>query len=379
MHKISIDPVWTIQWPDGKALPARLLQLLVEVHEHGSLAAACQRSGASYRHAWDLVRQGETLFGMPLLEMERGRGSRLTPLAEKLVWADHRVAARLAPVLQTLASELETEIQRIVVKQPSMVRLHASHGFAIGKLFDMLAEQHAAVERKYVGSQEAVKALHDGACEVAGFHVPLGEFEAAGYAHYAPWLDAKGHRIIDVATRRQGLIVAKGNPRKLYDVQDLARPGVRFVNRQVGSGTRFLLDCLLQRSGIDPARINGYEQAEYTHAAVAAYVASGMADVGFGVEPPARQFRIDFLPVASERYFLLCSEASLALPEVKAMIEILRSGAFRASVDKLSGYAATDSGRVQTLQQAFPKFAKRKRAEAGSGDGLQVRAAKKRR
>jgi molybdate transport repressor ModE-like protein len=354
MHKISIDPVWTIRWPDGKALPARLLQLLVHVHEHGSLAAACQASGASYRHAWDLVRQGEALFGMPLLEMERGRGSRLTPLAEKLVWADHRVAARLAPVLQTLASELETEIQRIAVHQPSMVRLHASHGFAVSRLFDLLAEQQVPVDRKYVGSQEAVKALHDGACDVAGFHVPLGEFQAAGFAHYAPWLDPKGHRLVDVATRRQGLIVAKGNPRKIYDVRDLARPGVRFVNRQGGSGTRFLLDCLLQRERIDPASINGYEQAEYTHAAVAAYVASGMADAGFGVEPPARQFKIDFVPVASERYFLLCREPSLSLPQVQAMLEILRSREFRAAVDRLSGYAASDSGRVQTLREAFP-------------------------
>src|SRR5262245_59879744 len=229
MQKISIEPVWTIQWPGGKALPARLLQLLVDVHEHGSLSAACQKSGASYRHAWDLVRQGEALFGMPLLDMERGRGSRLTPLAEKLVWADHRVAARLAPVLDTLASELDTEIRRVVVPQPMLMRVHASHGFAVGRLLDTLAEQKVAFERKYVGSQEAVVSLHDGSCEVAGFHVPLGDFEAAGYAHYAPWLDLQGYRLIDVATRRQGLIVAKGNPRKIYEVQDLARPGVRFV------------------------------------------------------------------------------------------------------------------------------------------------------
>jgi molybdate transport repressor ModE-like protein len=358
MHKIAIKPLWTIQRPDGQALSTRLLELLVLVHEHGSLAAACQRSSASYRHAWDLVRQGEALFGTPLLNMQRGRGSKLTPLGEKLVWADHRVAARLSPVLETLASELEMEIQRVVSTGPALLRVHASHGFAIGKLFELLAEQQVAVERKYVGSQEAVASLHDGSCEVAGFHVPLGDFEARAYEHYARWFDQRSHRIIDVATRRQGLIVAPGNPRKIYDVLDLARPELRFINRQRGSGTRFLLDCLIEHAGVDPAHINGYEQAEYTHAAVAAYVASGMADAGFGVEPPARQFKLDFLPVTNERYFLLCTEAALATPQVKAMLDILRSPAFLEAVDRLPGYAATESGRVQTLRQAFPRFAK---------------------
>ena len=109
MHKVSIKPQWTISDATGQNLAPRLLELLSEVQGHGSLSGSCKKTGASYRHAWSLIRQGEAQLGMPLLNMERGKGSTLTPLAEKLVWAGHRISARLTPMLESLASELEGE------------------------------------------------------------------------------------------------------------------------------------------------------------------------------------------------------------------------------------------------------------------------------
>ena len=363
MHKVSIHPQWTIRQPSGNQLSPRLLELLAQVQEFGSLSAACQHTGASYRHAWDLVRQGEQQLGVPLLHMERGKGSKLTPLGEKLVWAGHRIVARLSPVLDTLASELEVEIERVIgAGQPALVRVHASHGFSIEKLLDALAREQVAVERKYVGSQEAAASLHDGACDLAGLPIPLGEFEERAVAHYARWFDFRASRVIHIATRRQGLMVAPGNPKKIYDVHDLARPGVRFINRQRGSGTRFLLDCLLERDGVDAARIAGFEQGELTHAAVAAYVASGMADVGLGVETPARHFKLDFLPIATECYFLLCHELSLTKPGIQATLAILRSAAFQNAVNSLPGYQAYKCGQIETLRQAFPAYKPRRAA-----------------
>jgi molybdate-binding protein len=131
---------------------------------------------------------------------------------------------------------------------------------------------------------------------------------------------------------------------------------VRFINRQQGSGTRFLLDQLLRKAGVAPEQVNGYEQGEYTHAAVAAYVASGMADVALGVEPPARQFRLDFVPVASERYFLLCHEHSLGKPQFKVLLNILQGAEFSEAVNRLPGYVATGTGQVVTLREAFAGF-----------------------
>ena len=94
MNRVSIKPQWTIRMPDGQTMPPRLIDLLAQVRLHGSLSAACQEAGISYRHAWDLIRQGEALFGASLLQMERGKGSRLTALGDKLVWAEQRIAAR---------------------------------------------------------------------------------------------------------------------------------------------------------------------------------------------------------------------------------------------------------------------------------------------
>lgn len=357
MHQVAIKPQWSIRRREGDVLPPRLIGLLVEVDEHGSLMAACQKSELSYRHAWDLVRQGEALFGAPLLVMTRGKGSKLTPLAEKLVWADRRIAARLSPVLETLASELEVEIERVLSAPAPLLRIHASHGFAISKLHEMLVEHGLPVELKYGTSLEAVASLANNDCELAGFHVPVGEFQGEVARHYARWFDLDGQRLVHVATRRQGLMVAAGNPRKIYEVADLARPGVRFINRQPGSGTRFLLDLLLRQAGLDASQVAGYEQGEYTHAAVAAYVASGMADAGFGVETPARQFKLDFLPLQTERYFLLCHERALETPLLQRALDLMTGARFSDAVDAMQGYASQETGRVSRLAEAFPELA----------------------
>ena len=359
MHKVTIRPQWSISRSGAGAtddtLSPRLISLLVQVADLGSLAAACQKHGHSYRYAWDIVRHGEAWFGAPLLRMERGRGSTLTPLAEKLVWADRRIAARLAPVLDSLASELEVELLRVIDPGPRLLRVHASHGFAIERLLARLGEQGVDVERRYTSTQEAAAAFHEGACELAGIHVPHGELEARGWAGYAPWLDPQEDVIVDIADRVQGLMVAPGNPLAIHGMTDLARPGIRFINRQRGSGTRFLLDCLLDAADVAPETIPGYEQSEYTHAAVAAFVGSGMADVGFGLEPPARRFKLDFMPQATERYFLMCKRSTLETPQVGAALAVLRDPAFRAEVDALSGYSAIRCGQTQSLAEAFAR------------------------
>jgi molybdate transport repressor ModE-like protein len=353
-YTVAINPQWTIAGASGQALAPKVLELLAQVAQHGSLAAACKTMGISYRHTWSLLRQAEAQLGAPLLTMARGKGSTLSPLAEKLVWAGHRIHARLTPMLETLASELEGEIGRTFSLESTALRVHASHGFAVEKLLQSLHEQGAGVDRKYVGSLEAVASLHAGSCDLAGFHIPQGAFEAQAYAHYAKWFSAKDNRIIHVATRRQGLFVAKGNPKKIYHVTDLARKGIRFINRQPSSGTRFLLECFLKKEAVQPDAIAGFEQAEFTHAAVAAYVASGMADAGFGVETPAQRFKLDFIPLCTERYFLLCKHTDLTRPALQAVLAILASDAFQSAVNGLAGYTAEKCGEVETLQKAFP-------------------------
>jgi molybdate-binding protein len=289
----------------------------------------------------------------------------LTALGEKLVWADRRIHARLSPLLDTLASELGAEIQKLLSPQPALLRIRASHGFAIEVLHHMLLADGVVSDLKYCGSLEALSSLGDAGSDLAGFHVPVGAFEAPTIAYYSAWLAPRSQKLIHVATRRQGLMVAAGNPKRIYGLPDLTRAGVRFINRQPGSGTRFLFDLLLKEHGIVPAAIHGYEQCEYTHAAVAAFVASGMADVGCGVETPARQFKLDFIPGHSERYFLLCDERSFDTPDVQRTVALLRGDAFKDAVNRLPGYRAEDSGKVVKLDEVFESLrsvpARRKR------------------
>jgi molybdate-binding protein len=151
-------------------------------------------------------------------------------------------------------------------------------------------------------------------------------------------------------------MVMQGNPLGLTSIEDLLRPGVRFVNRQFGSGTRILLDLLLKRKNLDSGKIAGYESGEFTHSGVAAYIASGMADAGFGLEAAARQFNLEFIPVMNERYFLICHDDSLTSPLVSPIVEILMSSQFRAAAGNLPGIDVTLAGTVLSLGEAFPEL-----------------------
>lgn len=357
MQQVSIVPVWTIQGAQGAPLPARLIDLLVQVAETGSLQSAARVLGLSYRHAWALVRQGEALFQAPLMRMARGKGSTLTELGARIAWADRRIQARLRPVLETLSSELAQELRGALAEAPAALRIHASHGFAIERLIDRLAADGLPLAFSYASSSAAAAALRDGDCDVAGLHIPIGATQAAALAHYGRWLRGQDLQVVDIAVRRQGLMVRAGNPKELFALADLARPGVRFVNRQPGSGTRFLLEQLLAGQQLASTAIAGFEQGEYTHAAVAAHVASGMADAGFGLEPPARQFKLDFVPVATERYFLLCRSGVMATPALQAVLQALHDPTFRQLLAALPGYDPAAAGAVTPLAEAYPVLA----------------------
>jgi molybdate-binding protein len=300
-----------------------------------------------------LLREAERLFGESLLEKGRGRGTALTPLAQKLVWADRRIAARLSPTLESLASELESELGKMAAEKLRMIRMDASHGFAVAALMVYLNKVEMPVELRYRNSTDAVAALSRRECDLAGFHVPTGEHQRAAMAWYTRWLDPAQHCLVHLAVRHQGLFVAPGNPLKIGALQDLARPDVRFVNRQVGSGTRMLLELMLHAQGMSPNDVAGFNSAEFTHSAVAAYIASGMADVGIGVRTAAQRFRLDFIPLLRERYFFAMRKDAVDDPLIRQLIAVLQLPEYHDRVNELTGYDAKDTGKILTLDEAF--------------------------
>jgi molybdate transport repressor ModE-like protein len=327
--------------------------LLLLVSQTGSIAQAASAKGLSYRHAWGLLRDIETRLGGALITKSRGRGSVLSELGDAVLRAQRLSNERLDGPLQALASEVAGELNRRLTRAVGAIRIHASHGYAVAALVGALAAKQIPADIKYRESAEAVSALVRGECELAGFHLPIGEFRARCAEIYRPWLDAGRHRLIHLTRRTQGLFLPKGNPKGIRGLHDLARDDIRFVNRQPGSGTRMLLDLALRQIGVDPTTINGYATAELTHSAIAAFVASGMADLGFGVQPAAQQFALDFIPVIEEDYLFACDRDKLKEAGLGGVLEVLRSAAFRDRVSHLEGYDPIFCGQLLELEAAL--------------------------
>jgi molybdate transport repressor ModE-like protein len=354
MLKVHIRPHWEISVKGEAPLDTKdLLGLLLSIQDTGSIAQAAKSVGLSYRYAWGLLRSAESLFGEQLLQTGRGRGTSLTPLAQKLVWADRRIAARLSPTLHSLASELEAELGRITANKLRTLRMDASHGFAVAALTGCIDRDALPLDLRYRTSTDAVAALARRECDLAGFHVPEGEFEEQTARRYLRWLDPDRHCLVHICVRQQGLLVAPGNPLGIEGLADLVRPGLRFVNRQAGSGTRMLLEMMLERDGVDFDAINGWNSAEFTHSAVAAYIASGMADVGIGMRTAAEQFKLGFIPLLRERYFFALHMDALEDSLMAQLLAVLRQPGYHRLVNALPGYEADRTGSIESIQEAF--------------------------
>jgi len=354
MTRITIRPAWTFESDGGEKVDPLLFELLAAVHEHGKLTLAARHVNLSYRYAWELLERWQRFFGAALVRKQRGRGATLSVLGGKLLWAAQRTDANLFPQLTNIASELNLEIGRALRESRAVLHIRASHGYAVEKLPELMQRHgQAVVDLQYMGSALALASLARASCDVAGFHVPMGELAAGAWSSYGRWLRPRRHVVIRLVTRTQGLIVAKGNPRRIAGLRDVARAGVRFVNRQAGSGTRLLLDALIEREGIPARSIAGYDTGEFTHAAVAAFVASGMADAGFGVEPAARQFKLPFIPIVKERYMLACRSEDVDREPVRDLVALLRGPHYRAMMAGVPGYALDEPGTVQSVQAAM--------------------------
>ena len=352
--RIEVKPDWRFHRDSDQQAMLVMMDLLREIRLTGKLTRAADQAGLSYRHCWNLIEKWSAFFETPLVERSRGRGTRLTEFGEKLVWADERLQARLGPQLQNLAQELEIEINQFAPAKSSVLRIHASHGYAVSTLRELLERKpDFEMDLRYVGNPASLTSLAHGTCDLAGAHLPQGWLRKKSAAALRKYLNPSDHRIVGLVTRELGLIVKRGNPLDIRSPDALKAPHVRFVNREPGSGSRLLFDQFLLRHEIDPRGINGYEQIEFTHPAVAAYVASGMADVAFGVETAARQFDLDFVRLVTEDYFFICAKRSLELAKVQAVLSVIRSKDFQEAIAQLPGYAATEAGIIKTVQEAL--------------------------
>ena len=204
-----------------------------------------------------------------------------------------------------------------------------------------------------VGSLGGLLAVRRGETHVAGSHLmdeDTGEYNVSYIERYIP---NRQVALVHLTARTQGLMTAPDNPLRISSLSDLLSPGVRFVNRQRGAGTRVLLDFKLRELGIPPESISGYDREEYTHLAVAAAVQGGRADVGLGILPASRAMGLDFIPLFEEQYDLVIPAEFYESDLLAPMLDMIRSPEFQSEVHSLGGYNVSKMGTLKTREHSI--------------------------
>ena len=370
MHQVELSYTLGASRASPATIRNPLMDLLYAIREHGSISAAAKAVGFSYRHVWGELKRWEQTLGHTLVVWDKGHPARLSEFGDKLLWAERQAQARLASQIGALYADLERTFAVAFDDAAHVVAFYASHDDALAALREhAVASDKLHLDIQFTGSVDAISALNEGRCVMAGFHtveqpVPGSLAERT----YKPLLKPGLHKIIGFAKRNQGLIVARGNPLRIQSLADLCRPQLRFVNRPLGTGTRVLLDELLADVDISASAIAGYERTEPSHAAVAHAVASGSADTGLGIELAARSQGLDFVPLVRENYFLVCLKSTLDLPATQALLGILRSDAWQQKLARMAGYEPSQSGEVLAMHRVLPwwDFPRKKKPRAAA-------------
>ena len=376
MHSVSLH--YTLSHRDDNAPPAHtegvllrhpLMDLLQAVAQKGSISAAARELNLSYRHVWGELKRWEDVLGHELIIWEKGQSAKLTEFGDKLMWAERQTQARLAPQLEALRADLERTFAVAFDPDAHVLTLYASHDDALPRLREHAATEGLHLDIRFCGSVDAIRALNEGRCTLAGFHTQSAPDRNSHTAKaYRDLLQPGLHKIIGFTTRSQGLITAAGNPLQLQSLADVARTQARFVQRSLGTGTRVLLDDLLMQAGLSIDHLNNWPDEEPSHKALAEAIASGRCDVGLGIESAAQARGLGFVPLAQEQFHLVCLKSALDTPATQALRQLLQTSLWQTSLGMLAGYAPHHCGQVQSLRQQLPwwTFKRTKKAHLGA-------------
>lgn len=283
-------------------------------------------------------RVGDKLLAAPL---SRGAG-----VISSLVRADGITILPRGSQGLPAGAQVRVRLYRSAEDLENTVFAIGSHDLTLDLLAQHLERRSRRLVSANVGSQGGLVALRRGEAHLAGSHLldtDSGEFNLRYIREYLPGVSV---RVVALVDRQQGLIVRPGNPKDIRDLTDLARSDVAFINRQRGAGTRVLLDYQLALHNLPARQIQGYDQEEFTHLAVAAAVASGRADCGLGIAAAARALQLDFVPLFTERYDLVVPESYASSELLEPLWDILEDPAFRNEVEALPGYDTQSMGRL---------------------------------
>jgi putative molybdopterin biosynthesis protein len=317
-------------------------------------------------HAFEQIKLLSDTRRLQILRLLMAAPATLTQLARTLgqspAWVRHHIlaleSAGLIELSEVRVTGKVTEkfysaragaflLQELILPEddkPAIV-FSGSHDLALEKISEQIAD-HLTLLTLPVGSLDGLVNLRQGLCQVSGAHLldTSGEYNVPFVRHLFP---DRSMDLVTLAYRTQGLMLAPGNPKGVRSTANLAQAGLRFINRNPGSGTRLWLDGELERLGIPPEKIEGYEYNVNTHTECARAIASGQADAALGLQASALQYNLDFIPLFEERYDLvLPREQENALAP---LLDYIQTAAFRQGTSTLTGYATTHSGEQISL------------------------------
>ena len=248
-------------------------------------------------------------------------------------------------------AEVNVRLLSPMEKLKNTVVVIGSHDPLLDELGDMLHVENGDVymSSSHVGSMGGIMAVRKGEAHAAGCHLLDTANGTYNLAYMKKYFPKGGVHLVRCVGRQQGLMVAKGNPLNLQKFSDIAGEGVRYVNRQKGSGTRILTDYLCKQTNLNVDEIYGYDREELTHTSVAVQIVSGSADVGMGIYSAAKLYDLDFIPICIEEYDLIIPDHAWDTPQVQRMIAILKSEEFKNKILALGGYTVENPGEIIPL------------------------------
>jgi putative molybdopterin biosynthesis protein len=312
-------------------------------------------------HSFDKIKLLADSRRMDILRILMASPATLTHLARTMkqspAWIRHHIlaleSANLVEVGEIRKTGKVTEkfyrakadallLQEVILprtKKPAVI-FSGSHDLALEEIAEHL-EKHVTLLSLPVGSLDGLVNLRQGLCQISGSHLldETGEYNTPFVRHLFPDRDVE---IVTLAYRTQGLMLSSGNPKNIKKIADIARPNVRFVNRNAGSGTRLWLDSELRKLNIPSAKVNGYDKEVKTHSEAAQLIETGKADVSLGLQAAAHQHRLDFIPLFEERYDLILPRENHEA--LMPLLEYIQTTDFRSSLKSLTGYDTAHSG-----------------------------------
>jgi putative molybdopterin biosynthesis protein len=317
-------------------------------------------------HAFEQIKLLSDARRLQILRLLMASSASLTQLAKTLgqspAWVRHHIlaleSANLIELSEVRITGKVTEkfyrakagaflLQELILPEggkPAIV-FSGSHDLALEKISAQIAD-HLTLLTLPVGSLDGLVNLRQGLCQISGAHLldKTGEYNAPFVRHLFP---DRAMDLVTLAYRTQGLMLAPGNPKGVQSAADLARAGLRFINRNPGSGTRLWLDKELERLGIPPETIDGYEIDVNTHTACARAIANGEVDAALGLQASAQQYNLDFIPLFEERYDLVLPREQQNT--LAPLLEHIQTAVFRRDLNSLTGYNTSHSGEQISL------------------------------